>query len=523
MKDAEYWRQRFTQLEDAQNKMTLKALPKIERQYKKAQAEIEREIARWYERLAKNNGVTLADARKLLTKDELAEFKWTVEEYIQRGEENALDGRWIKELENASAKFHISRYEALKIQMENSLQELFAAQQGAVKTLLQTTYQSGYYHTAFEIQKGFGIGFEIAGVDQARLEKILAKPWGVDNYNFSERIWRNKNKLINEVQQQLTRNLLTGGDPQKAINAISKRLQVSKNSAGRLVMTESAYFSSLSQKDCFNDLGVEEFEIVATLDIHTSDLCRSLDTQHFPLSSFEPGVTAPPFHPWCRTTTAPYFEDDFGEIGERTARDVETGKTYNIPADMTFEEWKKQQDALYGEGTVDKERKKFYNESADRKQYKSYKDMLGKNAPSKFEEFQELKYGDDWNAFKAYARSIKSGELTPLADFKLYKDTSMEIDKSLVGQITSNGIEIKGKSNHFIARVIGSVEQKITGVDIQDIYEALTNPNTDILPIKTYSNGRSQKFRFNGVEVSVNPDSGNLIQVNPLKRSKKND
>lgn len=50
------------------------------------------------------------------------------------------------------------------------------------------------------------------------------------------------------------------------------------------------------------------------------------------------GSTAPPFHPWCRCTTAPYYEDMVG-IGKRFARD-ENGKTYTVPSDMTYAEWK---------------------------------------------------------------------------------------------------------------------------------------------------------------------------------------
>ena len=320
--------------------MSLKSLPKIERMYKIAQREIEKDISRWYSRIAKNNNIRLSEARKLLSKDELAEFKWDVNEYIKRGQENALDGRWMKELENASAKYHISRLEALKINVENSLQSLTADLNGTVTTLFHENYQSAYYHTAFELQRGFRIGFDIGTVDQSRIDKVLAKPWAADGYNFSERLWKNKQKLIGEVHNQLTQNLLTGGDPQKAINAIAKKLNASKNNAARLVMTESAYFSSLAQGDCYRDLGVEEFEIVATLDAHTSEVCREMDGQHFPMKDFQAGVTAPPFHPWCRSTTVPYFAENFGVVGMRAARD-EDGKTYYVPADMTYKEWEK--------------------------------------------------------------------------------------------------------------------------------------------------------------------------------------
>lgn len=111
------------------------------------------------------------------------------------------------------------------------------------------------------------------------------------------------------------------------------------------------------------------------------------------MSDFEVGSTAPPFHPWCRCCTAPYFEDMEG-LGKRAARDVVTGEGYEVPADMTYPEWKKLQDAKYGEGTVDAQRSMEYNKSADRRQYERYKDRLGDAAPSSFREFQEMKYTD---------------------------------------------------------------------------------------------------------------------------------
>ena len=200
--------------------------------------------------------------------------------------------------------------------------------------------ESGYYHTAYELQKGFGIGWDIVGLDQAHIEMLLSKPWAADGKNFSERIWSNKQKLISEIHNELTRNVMLGQDPQKAIDAITKKMNASKHNAGRLVMTEEAYFSSAAQKECFNELGVEEYEIVATLDSHTSDICQSLDGQVFPMKDFEPGVTAPPFHVYCRSTTVPHFDEDFGQAGERAARG-EDGKTYYVPADMTYEEWRK--------------------------------------------------------------------------------------------------------------------------------------------------------------------------------------
>jgi hypothetical protein len=54
------------------------------------------------------------------------------------------------------------------------------------------------------------------------------------------------------------------------------------------------------------------------------------------MTAYEVGVTAPPFHPWCRTTTAPYFADSHGEHIARGA----DGEQYYGPADMNYAEWK---------------------------------------------------------------------------------------------------------------------------------------------------------------------------------------
>lgn len=339
MTNAEYWKQRFTQLEAAQNRKGATAYLEMEKQYKAAQNELEAQIARWYQRFADSNGISLAQAKQWLKGQDLAEFKWDVKEYIKYGKENAINGAWMQELENASSKFHISRLEALQIQTQNSLETMFAQQIGTMKKALSDVYASGYYHTAYTVQQGFGLGWDIAGLDQAQIEKVLSKPWAVDGYNFSTRIWNSKTKLIGEVHNELSKNLLTGADPQKAIDSLAKKMGTSKSNAGRLIMTEQAYFSSAAQKDCFNDLDVEEYEIVATLDSHTSDICRSLDGKVFKMSDYKPGVTAPPFHVYCRSTTAPHFKENF-DTGERAARGAD-GKTYYVPDDVTYSEWKK--------------------------------------------------------------------------------------------------------------------------------------------------------------------------------------
>ena len=341
MKSSEYWQKRFELLEQAAHQQGVQCYADIEKQYRQAQKTLEGQIAAWYQRFADNNGVTLADAKRMLTAKELAELKWDIQDYIRYGEENAINGTWVKQLENASARFHISRLEALKLQTQQSIEVMFGNQLDSIDSTMRDVYKSGYYHTAYEIQKGVGVGWDFSTLDDKQISKVINKPWAVDGKNFSERIWGNRQKLVNELNNTLTQNIILGKDPQKAIDEIARKMNTSKVNAGRLVMTEEAFFSSVAQKDCFTELDVEMYEIVAILDSHTSDICRGMDGKHFKMSEWKVGETAPPFHVHCRSTTVPYFDDEFDAVGERAARDEETGKTYFVPGNMTYKEWDK--------------------------------------------------------------------------------------------------------------------------------------------------------------------------------------
>lgn len=353
--NSEYWEQRFTQLEAAQNALGKEAVAQIEKIYRDTQKQIEGQISAWYERLAKNNNISISEARRWLKGKELKEFKWDVGEYIKYGQENAMNQMWLKELENASAKFHISRLEALNISIEESLQELYLKEEKIVYNTLDDVYKEGYYRTMFELQRGFSIGFDVAKVNNRYVEKVLAKPWAPDQYNFSERIWKSKDRIINEAHKAISQNLLTGADPRKAIDIISKKLDTSKYNAGRLVMTEEAYFSSLAQGDCYKELGCERYRILATLDDRTSEICQSLDGEVYDMKVYQAGTTAPPFHVFCRSTTVPYF-DDFRENAQRAARDGD-GKTYYVDGDMRYSEWK----AIFVNKTEEKPKKTVDN------------------------------------------------------------------------------------------------------------------------------------------------------------------
>ena len=338
--NAEYWARRMEITNAAMLDHGYAYMQNLEGQFDRALASLEKDISAWYQRFADNNAITYTEARKWLTADELKEFRWSVEEYIKRAEENAVDGRWIKELENASARVHISRLDALKLQIQQQAELLHGGQLDSLDTLMRRVYTEGYYTTAYELQRGIGTGWTLHRLNADTVSRVLEKPWTLDGQTFSDRIWSNKQALINNANTHLTQMIIRGDGPQGAVAALARDMRVSKHNAGRLIMTENAYFAAAAQRDCFNELGVEHYVIVATLDSSTSDVCRDMDGKVFKMSEYVEGLTAPPFHPWCRSVTAPYFEDMAG-LGERARRDPDTGKTVtDVPRSMKYAEWK---------------------------------------------------------------------------------------------------------------------------------------------------------------------------------------
>lgn len=336
MPDQDYWKERFETLNESLLKDGMDYYDEAEKIFRRAQRSIDRDIAAWYQRFADNNKISLQDAQKLLRKDELEEFKWTVEDYIKHGRENGVSADWSKQLENASARFHISRLEALKIEMQHHLEELYGNYLDGLDGAVRRTYQDSYYKTCYIMQEGFHTGFEVASLPESAVDAVIKKPWAADGMNFSDRIWRDKDKLLRTLQDELTQGLIRG-DPQDAIvRRFAKRMGVSLSNAGRLIATESAFFAAKGSLDSLKDLGVEKYQFVATLDRRTSDICRSMDMKIIPVKDFQPGVTAPPLHCWCRSCTVPYMGDN--AEGLRAARDEE-GKTTYIP-DMPYKDWK---------------------------------------------------------------------------------------------------------------------------------------------------------------------------------------
>ena len=341
MKNSEYWRGRFSLLERSTYKTAQAALREIEALYRQALYQTRKELDSWCARFADDNGVSLIESRRLLSTKELEEFRWDVAKYIETAQKAGLDETWQRQLRNASARVHISRLEAVETQIRQQIEELYAGQETQLTEAVRRAAADAYTGALQEAAKGLDIRFKTVSLDKGQLDALTAKAWTTDDRTFRDRCWTNKNALVQAVHKGLTQGLLRGDSPAQLTDAIAKQFDVDRYKAGRLVYTETAYYSALAEKQGFKDLGVEKVEIIGTLDGSTCSICGQLDGKEIPLAQYEPGVTVPPFHPRCRCTTAPVIPEDFAD-GLRIARG-EDGKKYYVPAGTKWLEWKGRQ------------------------------------------------------------------------------------------------------------------------------------------------------------------------------------
>lgn len=420
MKSAAYWEKRFEMLEEASHAMGQETLRELQPAFDAAERGLRKEITMWFARFAQNNNVSYTEAKRMLDKKSLKELKWDVQQYIKAGEENGISGDFTKELENASARVHISRLQEIQIKTQMIYEKLFGKELQGVTSMAENILASDYYHTCFELMKGYGIGWRIGEIAQNDLAKIIIiKPWTTDGRTFSDRIWSNKNKVISELHQELSRTLILGKSPDEAIERMSslvgKSVKNARAAAVRLVQTEQAYFHSVSTERAFKDLDVEEFEIVATLDTHTSEICQDMDGQHFKMKDYEIGVTVPPFHPNCRSVVVPYF-DDLDETSMRAARNAD-GKTYLVPADMKYKDWRKQFVKGQTEDlkpSVSKEFQNAFNGQVDLlKQYGNVANIMLKGSSEdlmKWSELQKITNLNEKDILKELSKDTKGWE-----------------------------------------------------------------------------------------------------------------
>lgn len=340
-RSVEYWEKRFEDILISSEKLGVDYEKELAKIYEETKLALERELEAFYARYALETGLDLAEVKKRLDSKQLKRFKTEQKIYLDKVnkliEQGADLESYANTLKRLSARAYVSKLQELQNNLNTLIVLLTGEQEVKLGQLLGAGYLEAYFKTTFELQKGLGFGMSFTQPATETVEKTLKTAWNGNNYSSS--IWKNKQQLTNWLNTNLPRHFAAGSSIKEMSKDLAEKLNTNYNNAVRLVRTEVNYISNQATMDSYKNSGVvDKFKILATLDSRTSEICREMDGKVFNVSESQVSVNTPPFHVRCRTTTVPYFDDDDREGLERAARD-ESGKTYYVPADITYKEW----------------------------------------------------------------------------------------------------------------------------------------------------------------------------------------
>lgn len=517
-KKSNYWIKRALERSRADIRSADEVVKTINDAFYNCLKEIEKEISVLYYRYAEDNELDYDLATKLLTGDEYKSFRMGLEEYM-----DLIDSPEIQlELNTLSTRSRISHLEETFFNIQKQIDKAYIYQHEAVESLMKESLQTNYHRVIFDIgvATGESVVKDFYKLTIGEIVREFERPWS--GKNFSERIWKNRAKLKDALEEEIVKMAISGADCTQAIESVAKKMDVSKKAAATLVHTEQAYFSSLGTLKAYNEMGVDKYIYVATLDFRTSDICRDLDHEVFGIKDAQAGVNYPPMHPRCRSTTAPYT----GALeGTRTARDMFNNEV-KVDKSLNYKEWHKKYVESDPKYLI--EEKKWKNRHSDKKQFEKYKN-LGYDGVKLFDDFQKIKYNDtkEWDIVKGYTGIVQKGEISPLVKYSNFKKHHNELEDKLIGMKTADGVEIKSVSYHFTGRAIGTHDWSNPN-NSKEIMKKLNHKHVPIEDIeKCLANGSIIKKRSNSVlleldgrcGVTYNPITNTLIQCN-LRREK---
>lgn len=298
--------------------------------YRETAANIRREINDFYARFARENKLEYADAVRYLNKSEALEWKASVEDYIKeiaREKNPAVRERLMREYDARAYGSRITRLESLNASIDNELSKLYARANEQFRELLGENYTDGYYRAIYDIQSRFGYSSMFAAVTPEIVENALSYPWS--GANFSDRLWKHKFELQNQLRETLTTGFIRGDSLQTMAKRLAERLDVSRSQALRLIRTESSHIHNTAELDAYKECGFEEYEFMASLGERTCPVCGGMDGKRFKLADKQFGVNFPPLHPNCRCTTIAFDPDD----------DIEGFKERLEHGELNYDKW----------------------------------------------------------------------------------------------------------------------------------------------------------------------------------------
>lgn len=323
MSSKTYWRDRELEWKKKRLKDEKQYADEIQEIYATMMDSVEKEIESFFSRYANKENITMAEAKKRVSKIDIEAFQRKAKKYVK--EKNFSDeANEQMRLYNLAMK--VNRLELLKANIGLEL----VAGHDELKSYTGQKLEGAYLE---EIKRNASILGDTV-IDNAKMAKTVADS-SFKNATFSERIWVNQEQLKNSLSSVLYNALIQGKNPREFIPQIRKKFDVSRCNAERLLRTEVARVQTQAQAESYEANGIDEYEYVACGLKDVCPLCKEMDGKTFKLKDMEIGENAPPIHPNCHCALAPYSDR---KVYEQWLDGLANGEH-----NLRFDEWKERQ------------------------------------------------------------------------------------------------------------------------------------------------------------------------------------
>ena len=317
MNSRDYWKAREETQRQKNIAQEAEYSKRIQDIYTKMYQNIQDDINSFYVKYADAEGITLAEAKKRISKLDIDEYAAKAKRYVEQAAKDraANHGKtnrtaaYFSDQANAEMRLYnatmkINRLELLKAHLglemidgHDELQKLFG------DALTQRTLDE------FKRQAG------ILGNTVLNNEKLADSIVNASFHNaeFSDRVWMAQDLMKYRLHEILTQALIKGLNPKvltrELMPLIKKEILENKRAAAeRLLRTELCRVQTDAQMKSYERNGYDRYIFLA--EPTACPHCRALDDKVFDVKDAMPGENAPPLHPNCRCSTSSYAESD---------------------------------------------------------------------------------------------------------------------------------------------------------------------------------------------------------------------
>ena len=336
MSDNNYWEKRAVDLEKLSQDRADVDIMHVNKLFDGAVDIVEKQIEEIFGKYARDSGISQDAALRLLNEKQTETMRRNLMITLAQCQEEIARQAILARLNAPAYAARISRLEALKDLIHAQAYKVGSAAHYRLTDRLIDTYEQSYYRSIYDQQRRTETGFDFTKLTDRDVQAAIATNWAGSNY--SKRVWKNTKKLAESLEEVITQGLMTGQSIRDMELALEARVVSERYKINRIIRTEVNHCCNQGTLMSYKAAGTLRYIYLATLDMRTSSICRSLDKEVLFVSKAKVGVNFPPMHPNCRSTTMAYPEDGIFPK-ERIARDPETNKNIHVPFDMSYAQW----------------------------------------------------------------------------------------------------------------------------------------------------------------------------------------